>query len=230
MLLSAIQLHHTYASSEAPVPALRGVDLHLAAGDFVALMGPSGCGKSTLLHLCGAMEVPSAGQIQFQGMDLANASEEALTKLRREKIGFVFQSFNLLPTLTVWENTALPLRLAGKSYAIARAKATAILERVGLAERAQHFPAQLSGGERQRVAIARALIHEPVLIIADEPTGSLDSTNGARVMELLLEMNRVTGVTILMATHDVTVAQVAPLQLRMKDGRFVSQDTHASVS
>lgn len=220
MLLTAHQLQHTYAGTESPVIALRGVDLSIAKGDFCALMGPSGCGKSTLLHLCGGMEPPTGGKLTFDGVPLHSAGDEELTRLRREKVGFVFQSFNLLPTLSVLENVALPLRLAGKKHHLAAAKATALLERVGLGHRCGHFPAQLSGGERQRVAIARALVHDPLLVIADEPTGSLDSDNGHRVVELLKEVNQTTGVTILMATHDAAVAAAAQRQLRMKDGQF----------
>ncbi len=223
MLLCAHHLHHHYQKSETPVHALRGIDWEVAQGEFWALMGPSGCGKSTLLHLCGAMEPPVSGTLTLAEVPLHSASDEVLTKLRREKIGFIFQAFNLLPTLTVVENVALPLRLAGQSYAAATKRAEALLERVGLPARGQHFPAQLSGGERQRVAIARALVHEPLLVIADEPTGSLDSENGQRVVELLQEINRTLGVTILMATHDPTVAAAAGKLLRLKDGQVEGQ-------
>ena len=222
MLLTAHQLHHTYSGTQTPVQALRGVDLELEAGSFTALMGPSGCGKSTLLQLCGAMEPPTRGELTLQGVPLHSAGDEALTRLRREKVGFVFQSFNLLPTLTVMENVALPLRLAGRKYAEAEQAARQWLERVEMDRRRSHFPSQLSGGERQRVAIARALAHQPVLVIADEPTGNLDSANGQRVVELLQSVNRETEVTILLATHDPAVAAAAGRQLRMKDGQFVS--------
>ena len=222
MLLTAHQLYHTYSGTQTPVQALRGVDLELEEGSFTALMGPSGCGKSTLLQLCGAMEPPTQGELALQGVALHSAGDEALTRLRREKVGFVFQSFNLLPTLTVMENVALPLRLAGKKYVEAEQAARQWLERVEMDQRRFHFPSQLSGGERQRVAIARALAHQPVLVIADEPTGNLDSANGKRVVELLQSVNRETRVTILLATHDPMVAAAAGRQLRMKDGQFVS--------
>ena len=168
------------------------------------------------------MEPPTQGELTLQGVPLHSAGEEALTRLRREKVGFVFQSFNLLPTLTVMENVALPLRLAGRKYAEAEQAARQWLERVEMDRRRSHFPSQLSGGERQRVAIARALAHQPVLVIADEPTGNLDSANGQRVVELLQSVNRETEVTILLATHDPAVAAAAGRQLRMKDGQFVS--------
>ncbi len=220
MLLTVRDVHHTYAGAAAPVEALRGVDLNVTAGSVTALMGPSGCGKSTLLQLCGAMERPTRGEIQFATTPLQACDDAALTKLRREKVGFVFQAFNLLPTLTVLENAALPLRLAGRSRNEAEASAAQLLQRVGLDDRRSHFPAQLSGGERQRAAVARALVHRPQLLIADEPTGSLDSRNGAMVVALLLELNRSTGVTILLATHDAEVAAAAGSILQMKDGRL----------
>ncbi len=219
MLLQATALHHHYQLSATPVQALRGVDVTLEAGEFCALMGPSGCGKSTLLHLCGAMERPTRGSLTLAGVALESASDEELTQLRRDKIGFVFQAFNLLPTLTVLENVALPLRLAGQKFATAAQRSQQLLGRVGLEARAGHFPAQLSGGERQRVAIARALVHEPLLVIADEPTGSLDSENGQRIVALLQEVNRESGVTILMATHDPQVAAAAGRVLHLKDGQ-----------
>lgn len=207
-----------YTGGESPVEAVRGVDLRLEPGDFVALMGPSGCGKSTLLHLCGAMDRPSGGRIEIDGRSLASLDDDSLTRLRRERVGFVFQFFNLLPTLTVEENVALPLELAGRPSAEASRRARAVVERVGLAHRLAHFPQQLSGGELQRAAIARALAHAPALLIADEPTGSLDSENGARVLALLSELNRETGVTMLLATHAEETAAAASRVVHMRDG------------
>ncbi len=208
----------TYAGGESPVVAVRGVSFTLAAGDFVALMGPSGCGKSTLLHLCGAMDRPSAGKLTIAAAAPATLSDDALTKLRREKIGFVFQFFNLLPTLTVQENIALPLLLAGKPARECDQWAAVMADRVGLSPRLNHYPQQLSGGEMQRAAIARAIVHSPVLLIADEPTGSLDSDNGTRILHLLANLNRELRLTILLATHDQKTADSAQRIIRMRDG------------
>jgi putative ABC transport system ATP-binding protein len=219
-LLTATDLQKVYVAGEARVVALAGVSLELARGDFVALMGPSGCGKSTLLHLCGAMDRPTSGQVLFEGHDLAALSDDELTRLRRDRVGFVFQFFNLLPTLTLGDNIALPCLLGGMRPSAAEARAKRLAERVGIGHRWQHYPQQLSGGEMQRAAIARALVHEPALLVADEPTGNLDSENGARVLMLLRDLNRDLGVTILLATHAVDVAAAASHVLRMRDGRF----------
>jgi putative ABC transport system ATP-binding protein len=208
----------TYAGGETPVEAVRGVSLVLEAGDFVAVMGPSGCGKSTLLHLCGAMDLPTSGRVLVDGVDVSGLDDDALTRLRRERIGFVFQFFNLLPTLTIAENVALPLLLAGRPEREARRRAVALVERVGLGARAGHYPQQVSGGEMQRAAMARAVVHAPALLVADEPTGNLDSENGARVLELLGELNRDTGVAVLLATHSDETAAAARRTVHMRDG------------
>ena len=224
MLLTTTNLEKTYDGGETPVAAVRGVDLAVAAGEFVALMGPSGCGKSTLLHLCGAMDRPSRGTVTLDGRSLATLTDDALTRLRRERIGFVFQHFNLLPTLTVAENVALPLRLAGESPREAHRRAGELAGRVGLGHRLGHYPQQLSGGEMQRTAIARAVIHQPVLLVADEPTGNLDSANGARVLALLEELNAELGVAILLATHADEVAARAHRIVHMHDGRILREE------
>ena len=219
-LLTATDLQKVYISGEARVVALAGVSLELAQGDFVALMGPSGCGKSTLLHLCGAMDRPTSGRVQFEGRDLSTLSDDDLTRVRRERVGFVFQFFNLLPTLTLGDNITLPCLLGGLRASEAETRAKRLADRVGIGHRWQHYPQQLSGGEMQRAAIARALVHEPALLVADEPTGNLDSDNGARVLALLRDLNRDMGVTILLATHAGDVAAAAARVLRMRDGRF----------
>jgi len=219
-LLSAENLQKTYVTGEARVTALAGVSFAVEKGDFVALMGPSGCGKSTLLHLCGAMDRASSGTIRLNDRDLSSLEDDELTRVRREQVGFVFQFFNLLPTLTVADNIALPCLLAGMKDQDAERRARTLAERVGIAHRLTHYPQQISGGEMQRAAIARALIHQPALIVADEPTGNLDSENGANVLGLIKELNKELHVTVLLATHAADVATAATRVLKMKDGRF----------
>ena len=222
-VLRAVDLHKRYGAGDNAVDAVRGVGLELGAGEFVAVVGPSGCGKSTLLHLCGGMDRPTAGTVVVDGVDLAGLDDEALTALRRERVGFVFQFFNLLPTLTLAENVALPLLLAGVSSPAALDRARAWAGRVGLGHRLEHYPARVSGGELQRAALARALVHEPALVIADEPTGNLDSENGQRVLELLRSLNRETGVAVLLATHDPLLASAADRRIPMRDGAEVRE-------
>lgn len=219
-LLAASNLSKTYVTGEARVTALAGVSFEIEAGDFVALMGPSGCGKSTLLHLCGAMDRPTSGTLRLKDRDLSAMEDDELTRVRREEVGFVFQFFNLLPTLTVADNIALPCLLAGVNGAEADRRAKDLAARVGIAHRLSHYPQQISGGEMQRAAIARALIHKPSLLVADEPTGNLDSENGANVLALIAELNQELGVTVLMATHAADVAGAASRVVKMKDGRF----------
>ncbi|HEY7450514.1 MAG TPA: ABC transporter ATP-binding protein [Vicinamibacterales bacterium] len=216
-----------YAGADAPVEALRGVSLSVAQGEFVAVVGPSGCGKSTLLHISGAMDRPTAGRVSIGGRFVDELDEDGLTGLRRRQIGFVFQFFNLLPTLTVLENIALPLLLTGASPAVAAAEARLVSARVGLSGRLTHFPRQLSGGEAQRVAIARSIVHRPLLVIADEPTGNLDSVTGAQVLQLLAELNRERGVTLVLATHEAHVAAAAHRIVHMRDG-LVERDGGAA--
>jgi putative ABC transport system ATP-binding protein len=219
-VLSVEQVSKTYLGGETPVMAVRGISLSLQAGEYVALMGPSGCGKSTLLHLCGAMDRPTAGRLLIEGAEVSQLNDHQLTKLRRERIGFVFQFFNLLPTLNVAENIALPLQLAGYAEQAADEHARQLARRVGLEQRLRHFPPQLSGGEMQRAAIARAIIHQPALLIADEPTGNLDSENGARILQLLQELNLELGVTVLLATHAAEAAATARRVIYMRDGQI----------
>ena len=213
-----------YGAGETAVHALRGVDLDVASGRLTAVMGPSGSGKSTLMHILAGLDEPSSGEVVVAGIDIGGLDDTGLTKWRRDHIGFIFQFFNLLPMLTVRENIALPQLLGGANPAKTLAEATAMATRVGLAHRVDHRPAQLSGGEMQRAAIARALVHRPTLLIADEPTGNLDSANGAHVLDLLVELHRETGVSILLATHAEEVAALADRVVRMKDGRIEREE------
>ena len=211
-----------YAGGRGGVAALRGVSFTVEAGEFIALMGPSGCGKSSLLHILGGMDRATAGRVTLNDVSLAALSEEELARLRRRQIGFVFQFFNLLPTLTVAENVALPLMLDGAPERETNARTQELLARVGLADRAGHYPAELSGGEMQRCAVARAILTRPHLVLADEPTGNLDSDNGHQVMQLLSELNRETGLTIILATHANESADYARRVIRMRDGLIES--------
>lgn len=218
-----------YATGQRTVAALRDVSLQVESGESVALMGPSGCGKSTLLHLIGGMDRPTRGRILVDGTGLETLSEIALARFRRRRVGFIFQFFNLLPTLTVLENAALPLMLDGVSDTEAQGRALTLLERVGVQARATHFPAELSGGEMQRVAVARAVASSPALILADEPTGSLDSENGRQVMGLLRELNQELGLTLVLATHNEEAAQYAGRILRIRDGMIEGECRNAAV-
>ena len=213
-----------YAGGRGGVAALRGVSFTVEAGEFIALMGPSGCGKSTLLHIVGGMDRATGGRVMLNEVSLAALNEEELARLRWRQIGFVFQFFNLLPTLTVEENVALPLMLDGAQERETGERAKALLTRVGLSDRANHYPAELSGGEMQRTALARAIIARPQLVLADEPTGNLDSENGHQVMQLLAELNRETGVTIILATHASESAEYARRIIRMRDGVIESDN------
>lgn len=191
-------------------------------GETVAIVGPSGSGKTTLLGLLAGLDRPSGGRVLLDGTDMGALSEDARAKLRREKIGFVFQSFQLIPTLTARENVAVPLDLAGNGGGAARADE--LLERVGLGGRGHHYPAQLSGGEQQRVAVARAFIHRPSILFADEPTGNLDAATGARVIELMMELNRERGTTLVLVTHDLELAGRARRVIRLADGAVVGDE------
>ena len=217
-ILKAEGVHKVYSRNSAPIEAVRRVSLVISEGEFVAVMGPSGCGKSTLLHLCGAMDRATSGRMVIGQAVIDELSDDALTDLRRRRIGFVFQFFNLLPTLTVLENISLPLLLTGCARKSAMQEAEGLADRVGLSKRIHQFPRQLSGGEAQRVAIARAIVHRPMLVIADEPTGTLDSATGTQVLTLLTELNRERGVTMLLATHAADVARAADRILYLRDG------------
>ncbi len=210
-----------YDRGDVAVTALADVDLEIRAGELVAVLGPSGCGKSTLLNVLSGVDRLDAGTATVSGIDLGRADERQLVTLRREKIGIVFQAFHLVPNLTAEENVALPLALAGKRDP---ARVAALLARVGLTSRARHFPGELSGGERQRVALARALVHGPRLVLADEPTGNLDSASGLAVLDLLDELRAEEGTAVLLATHDERIAARADRRVRMHDGRIVATD------
>jgi len=214
-----VGLTRRYEMGDTSVDALRGVDLEIARGEFVALVGPSGSGKSTVLNLIGGLDRPTSGQVWINGTELSASDERTLTLHRRRHVGFVFQSFNLMPRLTAEENVALPLMFSGVPEDERRSRARALLERVGLAPRLAHRPTQLSGGEQQRVAIARALVGQPALLLADEPTGNLDTTTGAEIMRLLQELNQERMLTLLVVTHDPEVATFADRVVKLQDGQ-----------
>ncbi len=211
----------SYADGTTVVHALAGVSLDVRPGEMVALVGPSGCGKSTLLNLVGCVDLPTRGTIEVDGRATSSLDDDALTRLRRERIGTVFQFFNLLPAMTVGENVALPLVLQRRDRTTIRARVRAALERVGIAEKIDAFPSQISGGQMQRAAVARATIHAPAIVLADEPTGNLDSQSGASVLALLRETAQA-GQAILMATHSLDAAALCDRIVRMQDGRIVS--------
>jgi putative ABC transport system ATP-binding protein len=219
-LVRLVGVSKTYESEGVPVTAVRDVTMEIRSGEFVAVTGPSGCGKSTLLHMMGAMDRPTQGEVWIGDTPVHRLSEDDLTAVRRLRVGFVFQFFHLLPTLTVEENVALPLLLAG-SGETGNGRVRAVLESVGLRHRMDAKPTELSGGEMQRVAIARAVVHNPPLIVADEPTGNLDSGNGRGVLELLSRLST-EGTTVVMATHSEMAGSWAHREVRMNDGSLVS--------
>ena len=217
--MSLREVTKTYATGAIEVAALRGITLDVAQGDYVAIMGPSGSGKSTLMHILGCLDVVTGGQYLLAGQDVAAMTEAELARVRNARIGFVFQQFNLLPTLSAWRNVALPLSYAGVPGAERRRRAIAALERVGLADRVDHRPGELSGGQQQRVAIARALVTDPAVVLADEPTGNLDSVATADVLSLLDELHRA-GRTVVLITHEAEVAARAARVVHIRDGRL----------
>jgi putative ABC transport system ATP-binding protein len=224
--VAAVGLARRYGQGATSVDALRGVDLAIGAGEMVAVMGPSGSGKSTLMHLLAGLDRPTAGTVMVAGKDITTLGEKALTRLRRDRIGFVFQGFNLLPTLTAEENVALPIRLAGRTSSADQARILNLLDRVGLADRRRHRPAELSGGQQQRVAVARALVTEPAVVFADEPTGNLDSRSSAEVLQLLRDAASDFGRAVVMVTHDARAAAEADRVLFLADGLLVAEHSH----
>jgi putative ABC transport system ATP-binding protein len=225
-MLVARELTKQYRSGDTTLTALDAVSFEIPQGSYVAIVGASGSGKTTLLGLLAGLDTPTSGRVLLDGADLGALTEDQRARLRGEKVGFVFQSFQLIPTLTALENVAVPLELRGDSRASARAGD--VLARVGLTNRADHFPAQLSGGEQQRVAIARAFANHPRVLFADEPTGNLDATTGIRVIELLETLNRESGSTVVLVSHDAQLAARAGRILRLADGRVIADSTAAS--
>jgi putative ABC transport system ATP-binding protein len=222
IMISVRGLGMRLASGGRAVDVLSDVTLEVPAGQFLAIAGPSGSGKSTLLGLIAGLDQPTAGRIEVAGTEITGLDEDALARFRRDHVGYVFQSFHLIPTLTAQENVAVPLELAGEADAIARA--AALLGEVGLAGRAHHYPVQLSGGEQQRVAVARALARRPAILLADEPTGNLDSATGKQIIDLLVAANRHLGRTLVLVTHDAALAAHADRVVTLADGRIVSDE------
>lgn len=221
------EVSKTVQSGGQPLTILHPLTLTVPAGQCLAIIGPSGSGKSTLLGLIAGLDSPSGGHILIDGTDITTLDEDSLARLRGEKVGFVFQFFHLVPSLTALENILVPMEIAGRRDA--RRRAQALLDEVGLHDRGHHYPSQLSGGEQQRIAIARAMANDPPLILADEPTGNLDTTNGRLILDLLLQVRRTRGATLVLVTHDPSVAAIANAQLILRDGRQVDMSTTAAV-
>jgi putative ABC transport system ATP-binding protein len=229
-LFAARGLRKTYRLGETSVGAVQGIDLDVAAGEMLVVCGPSGSGKSTLLNLLGTIDEPDAGELRIAGVETGALGARGRTLLRRRTLGFVFQTFNLLPVLSALENVEYPLWIDGVGADQARQRAAAALDAVGLGSRLSHRPDQLSGGERQRVAIARALVHEPRAILADEPTGNLDSDTGAGILALFHQLHRQRGTAMLLATHDTAIIAGAPRVVRLQDGRVTADDRQAAAA
>jgi len=217
-VVQASGLTKVYRMGEFDVPALRGVDVQIKRSEVVSIMGPSGSGKSTLMNVLGCLDRPNEGEYQLDGEAVANLSDDQLSSIRNRKVGFIFQQFNLLPRQTALANVILPMRYAGTNGSKAHEKAQAALEMVGLGDRVKHKPNELSGGQQQRVAIARALVNAPAIILADEPTGALDSKTGQEILDLLLNMNRDNGTTLIFVTHDPRIAAMTQRTIHIKDG------------
>ena len=216
------KLHLSLIGGAGPVNILRGIDLHVEAGQTISVVGSSGAGKTTLLMALSGLERPTSGRITVAGTDLQNLTEDALARFRRQHVGIVFQSFHLVPTMTALENVALPLEFAGVEHAMDQARAA--LAATGLTDRVAHFPGELSGGEQQRVALARAFVAKPSLILADEPTGNLDHATGQMVMQLLFDLQQEHGTTLILVTHDVTLAERCHQTIKMADGRLLKDE------
>ncbi len=227
-MIKTVNLSKVYRTEDVETTALNQLNLEVKKGEFVSIMGESGCGKSTLLNIIGLLDSPSAGQYFFDGIEVSAYSERKRAELRKKNIGFVFQSFNLIDELSVFENAELPLVYLGKSKSERKEMVSTMLERVGISHRAKHFPQQLSGGQQQRVAIARAVIANPKLILADEPTGNLDSAHGNEVMELLTQLND-QGATIVMVTHSQHDANFSSRTIRLLDGQVVTESSNRTV-
>jgi len=230
-MIEVKDLTKTYRLGSVEVPALRGVSFRIEHGEMVAIMGQSGSGKSTLMHIIGCLDLPTSGQYRLDGKDIAGMKEDELARIRNQKIGFVFQMFNLLPRMTVRRNVEMPLMYnGGNPGKEVRQRAEAILNAVGLGERLNHRPTELSGGEQQRVAIARAMINEPDLILADEPTGNLDSHTGAEIIQLLLGLNQERGLTLVIVTHDPAIAAHTQRVIRLRDGLIENGKSYETLS
>ncbi len=226
-LLQTQSLTKIYGTGPTAVTALDHINLAIKPGEFVAIMGPSGCGKSTLLHLLGGLDKPTSGKVLLEGTPIEDMSDDKLTELRRRKMGFIFQFFNLIPVLTATENAALPITLDGVKPALAKAKAVEWLTRFGLADRLNNRPDQLSGGQQQRVAVARALVAEPTLVLADEPTGNLDTRAGDEIASLLRKVSQEFNRTVVMVTHDARIAAYADRIIFLKDGKMIDETAFA---
>jgi putative ABC transport system ATP-binding protein len=215
-----------YCMKGVETNALRGVNVVIKKGEYAAILGPSGSGKSTLMHVMGCLDTPTKGRVFIEGREVSQMSDDELAKIRREKIGFVFQAYNLIPGLTAVENIALPMRFAGHGRGESQRRAKELLKKVGLKERMSHKPNEMSGGEQQRVAIARSMVNNPDVILADEPTGNLDTKSGREILELLESLHKNMGKTIVIVTHDIKLARRSPREIKMIDGRIVNDGKH----